>query len=84
MPVSTLLLACLAAAFAIGLAGCAGAPESPSTPAALARKQHALSVARAAEYCREKGLEMRPGGADTPTRPGQLVSDFQFRCVKAR
>ena len=66
-----------------GLAGCAG-PEPALSPAAAARKQHALAVAHAAEYCRQKGLAMRASPADEPTRPGQASSDFPFRCVKAR
>ena len=71
------------AAVVAGLSGCVGGPE-PSTASAAARKQHALAVARAAEYCRQRGLAMRAGPADEPTHPGQASSDFPFRCVKTR
>ena len=84
MPASSSLIAIptIAAVLAAALAGCANAPE-PSA-AAMARKQHALAVARAAEYCRGKGLGMRANPSDAPTRPGPAAADFQFRCVKQR
>ena len=81
MSVSSPSFACLGLAVAFALPGCATSPE-PTSPAAMARKQHALAVARAAEFCRQKGLTMRSGAGDAPTRPGQAASDFQFRCVK--
>ena len=83
MPLSSPSLAFRALAAAVALTGCASAPE-PTSAATMARKQHALAVARAAEYCRQKGLAMRSGPADAPTRPGQVATDFQFRCVKAQ
>jgi hypothetical protein len=73
----------LAAVCVASGAGCASAP--PPTAAAVARQQHALAVARAAEYCRSKGLEMRTGAtADAPARAAPAAADFPFRCVKAR
>ncbi len=70
------------------LAGCAGAPqavpaEGKGTPSAGA-EQRAKALKRASDYCHEKGLVMQPArNADTPTRPGQLAAEVQFRCVKA-
>ena len=83
MPVSIPSFAFLGLVAGLALVGCESAPE-PASPAAMARKQHALAVARASEYCRQKGLAMRSGSADAPTRPGQVATDFQFRCVKAQ
>ena len=75
--------AAVAAALLAACAGCAIGSDPP-TGAARARQQHALAVARAAEYCRGKGLVMRTNPADVPTASGQVASDVQFRCVKAR
>jgi hypothetical protein len=72
----------VAATVVAGVSGCAA--SEPSTAAAAARRQHALAVAHAADYCRQKGMAMRASPADAPTHPGQASSDFQFRCVKAR
>ena len=77
---SSTIVPALGAALSAVLAGCAAGPDA----APSARQQHARSVARAAEYCRSKGLAMRAGASDQPTRPGQAASDFQFRCVKTR
>lgn len=64
-----------------GLVGCAG---SPPAPISSTKERRAEAVARATAYCRKKGLTMRAGAADGPTRPGQVAADFDFRCVKAR
>ena len=75
--------AAVAVVLLVAFAGCASGP-APPTGAALARQQHALAVARAAEYCRSKGLVMRTRPADAPTRAGQVASDLHFHCVKDR
>jgi hypothetical protein len=75
--------AAVAAALLAARAGCASGP-APPTGAALARQQHALAVARAAEYCRSRGLVMRTRPSDAPTRAGQVASDLHFRCVQDR
>jgi len=84
MPASSSLIAgrTVAAVCVASLGGCASAPAP--TAAAVARQQHALAVARAAEFCRSKGMEMRPGGPDAPARAAPGAADFPFRCVKAR
>ena len=79
---SSIARSALVAAVVASLCACAG-PEPALSPAAAARKHHALAVARAAEYCRQKGLAMRATPTEEPTRPGQAASDFPFRCVKA-
>ncbi|MCE9661720.1 MAG: hypothetical protein K8R60_24615 [Burkholderiales bacterium] len=71
----------------LALAGCAGAPEAapPAGKAApsAAADPRAKALKRASDYCSEKGLVMQPArNADTPTRPGQLAAEVQFRCVK--
>ena len=70
------------------LAGCAStAPVSPSASAASAAgaEQRAKALKKASEYCAKKGLVMQPEKkADTPTRPGQVAPEVQFRCVKAK
>jgi hypothetical protein len=66
----------------LALAGCAGAP--PGQDAASA-EQRAKALKKASDYCKKKGLVMQPAkNADTPTRPGQLAPEVQFRCVKAK
>ena len=72
----------------LALAGCAGtAPASPPAAgtASSSADQRAKALQRASEYCRKKGLVMEPArNADTPTRPGQVAAEVQFRCVKGK
>jgi uncharacterized protein YceK len=63
----------------VAMAGCASSASS-----ATSKEQHAKAVAQATAYCKKKGLVMRASNAEAPTRPGQLASDLQFHCVKAK
>jgi hypothetical protein len=65
----------------VALVGCSA--FGPTSAAAAKEQQRAKAVARATEYCKKKGLVMRPGGAEAPTR-GQVPSELQFHCVKAK
>ena len=66
------------------LAGCASpAPSSGRGAIPLTQEQRAKALKQAAAYCKKKGLVMRAGNAETPTRAAPSRSEVPFRCVKA-